>query len=333
MRSKERFLVTGCMGCLGAWAIRLLVDEGARVVGLDLSSDRRRLQLLLTDEQLARVSFRAVDITVPEALARVVREEGITHVLHFAGLQVPFCRANPPLGSQVNVTGTVSVFEAVRANADQVQGLAYASSAAVFGPPELYDGRVGDDARQAPATLYGVYKQANESTARVYAAEHGLSSVGLRPFIAYGPGRDAGLTASASTAMLAAAAGVRYRIEYGGRSVFQYAPDVARAFVVAARSRPRGAETLNLGGAMASVEALVEAIEAAVPEARGTIGALGDPIPVPFDVDASGFDRLAGGFRYTSLQEGVERSVTAFRELLRRGLVQPPAQLPAGVAQ
>jgi len=33
-----------------------------------------------------------------------------------------------------------------------------------------------------------VYKQANEGTARVYWRENGVSSVGLRPYIVFGPG-------------------------------------------------------------------------------------------------------------------------------------------------
>ena len=34
-------------------------------------------------------------------------------VVHLAALQVPFVRANPPLGMHVNVAGTVNVFDAV----------------------------------------------------------------------------------------------------------------------------------------------------------------------------------------------------------------------------
>ena len=53
----------------------------------------------------------------------------------------------------------------------------------------------------APRTLYGVYKLANEGTARVYWQEDGVASVGLRPFSVYGPGRDQGLTAGPTLAM------------------------------------------------------------------------------------------------------------------------------------
>ncbi|MXW96623.1 MAG: NAD-dependent epimerase/dehydratase family protein [Acidimicrobiaceae bacterium] len=111
--------------------------------------------------------------------------------------KVPFCRADPSGGAAVNVQGTVNVFEAAVEHGGSP--VAYASSAAVFGPVDLYPEPVlGPDARPMPATLYGAYKVANEQTAAVYAADHGLATVGLRPFTVYGAGRDQGVTWSPS---------------------------------------------------------------------------------------------------------------------------------------
>ncbi len=42
----RRFLVTGAGGCIGAWALRLLLDEGVPVVATDLSPDLRRFELI-----------------------------------------------------------------------------------------------------------------------------------------------------------------------------------------------------------------------------------------------------------------------------------------------
>ncbi len=136
----------------------------------------------------------------------MLAEHEITHVVHLAALQVPFVRENPVLGSQVNVTGTVNVFEAAKRLGLETT-IAYASSAAVYDR----DGNV------APSTLYGVFKLANEGTASIYAAESGLASVGLRPFTVYGPGRDQGLTAGPTLAIAAAVRGEPYRIAFGGR--------------------------------------------------------------------------------------------------------------------
>src|SRR5688500_1937258 len=102
------------MGCIGAWVVRLLLDEQTPTVAFDLSTNDSRLRLIATDDELARITFVAGDITDTEAVARVVADHEITHLVHCAALQVPFVRADPPAGARVNVLGTVNVFEAVR---------------------------------------------------------------------------------------------------------------------------------------------------------------------------------------------------------------------------
>ena len=110
----ERFLVTGALGCIGAWTVRQLVSEGAAVVTFDKGSDTRRLRLLMDAEDLGRVTMLEGDIADLAAIERVLDEHDISNVIHLAALQVPFARADPPLGAIVNVVGTVNVFEAVK---------------------------------------------------------------------------------------------------------------------------------------------------------------------------------------------------------------------------
>ena len=44
-----------------------------------------------------------------------------------------------------------------------------------------------------------MHKQACEGMARIFWQEEQVPSIGIRPWIVYGPGRDNGLTASATT--------------------------------------------------------------------------------------------------------------------------------------
>ncbi|NJN84803.1 MAG: SDR family NAD(P)-dependent oxidoreductase [Caldilineaceae bacterium] len=177
--SQEVFLVTGAMGCIGSWALRNLVQDGATAIGSDLATDPVRPRQVLSAAELAQVKFIQLDVTDLKAVRAAVEENGVTHIVHLAGLQVPFCRANPSLGAQVNVVGTVNIFEAARHNWGQVKGLSYASSLAVLGPAEEYpEGRVGDDVPLLPQTLYGVYKVANEGTARIYWQDWQIGSGG-----------------------------------------------------------------------------------------------------------------------------------------------------------
>ena len=119
------------------------------------------------------------DIADAEAVDRAVAENGVGAILHLAALQVPFCRADPVAGARVNVVGTVAVFEAARRHG--VRRLAYASSIAAHGAPA-----------ESPyaSTLYGAYKACDEAIARTYWQDWTVPSIGLRPGIVYGVGRD-----------------------------------------------------------------------------------------------------------------------------------------------
>ena len=96
----DHFLVTGAMGCIGAWVVRNLVREGTPVVVFDLATDPKRIKLLLDPDELNRVTFITGDITDLPDLERALDEHAITHVIHLAALQIPFCRADAPLGAR-----------------------------------------------------------------------------------------------------------------------------------------------------------------------------------------------------------------------------------------
>ena len=303
----ERFLVTGAYGCIGAWVVHELVRDGREVVTFDLSSEPRRLRLLLGDDA-DPVQHVVGDITDGASVEHVLDEHEITNVIHLAALQVPFVRADPPLGARVNVLGTVNVFEAAKRH--EQAPIVYASSIAAF---DRDGGLVGP-----PATLYGVFKRANEHTARVYLEENGIASVGLRPHTVYGIGRDQGVTSAPTTAMLAAVAGRPYTIPYGGACQMQFARDVARAFIAASDAGAEGAEVHNLPGARTAIADIVAAIGA------DSIGFDDAPLPFPEEADASSFRTLVPEFTDTPLDEGVELTMKRFRELLAAGLVTAP---------
>ena len=296
----ERFLVTGAMGCLGAWVVRQLVDDGAAVVAFDLGEDDRRLRLVAGAERLAHVSRVTGDLTDGDHVRAAAA--GATHVIHLGALQIPFCKADPARGSAVNVTGTVNVFEAARAHG--IAHLAFASSIAVYGPPEEYATAIlGPDAERRPATLYGAFKVANEDTAKVYWRDHGLPSVGLRPHSVYGPGRDRGLTSQPTAAIAAAVRGEPCHIDFGGTLDLQYAADVAGLFIAAARAEPGGGETYSLQGTVTSVVDFL----AALGEVTGADGIThGDaPLPVPAGADDGPLQVRLGPRHPTPLRDGI----------------------------
>jgi UDP-glucuronate 4-epimerase len=291
----ERWLVTGALGCLGAWTVVTLAREGVAVVALDLGADERRLRLISSPGELDAVIRVQGDVTEPKTLRHALAEHQITHVVHLAALQVPFCKADPVLGAQVNVTGTVNVFEAAKQHGLDTP-IAYASSAAVY----------DQTGAVAPRTLYGVYKLADEGLAKVYWEDDRVASVGLRPFSVYGPGRDQGLTAGPTLAIDAAVRGEPYRIGFGGRTQLHYAPDVARAFVQAARSEPRGVDTFSLGGPATAIADFVATVDVEIPGAEITFDET--PLPFPDELPQPWFD-----VRMTPLAEGVHETAEVLR--------------------
>ena len=83
-----------------------------------------------------------------------MKDEGITHIVHLAAQLMPFARRNPVAGAMTNVIGTLNVFEAAR-DAGRPVRVVYASSAAVWGPAELYDDR-RTDRRGSPQSRHAL---------------------------------------------------------------------------------------------------------------------------------------------------------------------------------
>jgi len=310
-------LLTGGYGCIGTWIVRNLLERSDQIWIYDLKEDPRRLRLVLEESQLRQVNFIAGDVTDLATLSQAIRWNRITHVIHLAGLQVPVCRADPILGAKVNVIGTLAVFEAVRQSEGQVQRLVYASSGAVFGPPEKYAaGSLADDVPLAPATHYGVFKCCNEANARIYYLDHGLSSIGLRPWTVYGVGRDFGMTSEPTKAIKSLALGRPYHISYGGWQDLQYVDDVAKTFVRCLEVPYRGVKSYNLRGQIVDLPAFHETLCAVEPKAKDLISYGDRQIAIAYDLDDRALQSDLGPVPRTPLIDGVRQTLNHFRRLI-----------------
>jgi nucleoside-diphosphate-sugar epimerase len=315
-----RVLLTGGYGCIGSWIVRNLLQRGDQVWIYDLKEDPSRLRLILPEEQVHRVRFLAGDVTDLASLRQALDKHQITHVIHLAGLQVPVCRADPLLGARVNVVGTLAILEAVRQAKGQIQRLVYASSAAVFGPPQDYaDGALTDDVPLKPSTHYGVFKCCNEGNARIYFQDFGLSSVGLRPWTVYGVGRDFGMTSEPTKAIKSLALDRPYHITYGGRQDLQYVDDVAKVFVRSLEAPYQGAKSYNLRGDVVDLPAFHQALRAVEPAAAKLVTFGERQIAIAYDLDDTALQRDLGPMPHTPLVEGIRHTLDLFRRLRSEG--------------
>ncbi len=308
-----RVLVTGSSGCIGAWTVKNLLDRGIEVVCLDLHTDTSRLRLISGHADSPKLTLETGRIEDTARIKALVADSGVTHVIHLAAVLMPFCAANPVQGAMIDVIGTLNVFEAARDSGRNVR-VVYASSSAVWGPEDAYGPRKLTEADSPlPGTHYGVFKQANEGSARIFHQNNGISSMGLRPWTVYGVGRDHGLTADPTLAMKAAVAGQPFQIRLSGYMDLQYVEDVAESFIRCALSDVEGAHVFNLAGTVVEMNELVSIIDRYSPGATRLLTVGGPQVPVSYRMDASQLHAVVPNIPQTPLDEGIARTIAMYK--------------------
>jgi UDP-glucose 4-epimerase len=294
-----RVLITGGRGFIGAWTARILLAGGHDVRTFDMQPDRALFDALVEGTERGRVEH--IDGDVTDASAVDAATAGCEGIVHLAAVLIPTARKEPLLGAKINVLGTLHVFEAARRYG--VRGIAYASSAAVFGPH--------DGIHPRPETHYGAYKLCNEGNARAYWVDAGIRSVGLRPATVYGPGREIGVTADPTLAMRAAAEGRPYTIRFTGATGMDYVEDVATIFARAATETPEGAFSFSLQGQLATIDEVLCAIRDVIPDAD--VRAEGDALMFAAELDESPMLAHFPGLHRTALAEGTRATIDFYR--------------------
>ena len=290
----KNIIIFGGAGFLGSWIVKSFVKRDYNVTIFDL---KIKLELLkkLIGKDIEKIKFLKGDITnYDEVFEATVN---IDHVVNLAGLMTPDCSRNPSLGAKVNILGSINVFEATKARG--IKFIVYASSAGVFGEKDQYI--------PFPETHYGAFKLAVEGIARAYYNEANISSVGIRPFVIYGPGREIGGTAAVTLACKAAKQSYDYNLNFSGKTGFVYVQDVADLVEMSVNRAPVGALTININGITTSVSDFVSKIIDFIPEARLTVN--GDKLSVVEEILGDHPSDIFKNFKYTSLNEGISNTI------------------------
>ena len=133
--------------------------------------------------EVAKVAFVAGNLLDRALLLRTADDYRVSKLIHLAALLTPDCQQDPFAGCEINVLGSVALFELARARTGQIDGISYASSYAVYGP-EAEDRSFGlTVADPRPPSFYGAFKLAVDSIAEQYWRHFGIASVAIRPHV------------------------------------------------------------------------------------------------------------------------------------------------------
>ena len=293
----KNILIFGGCGFLGSWITKALLKKNLKITIFDLRIKTKLLKNLIGND-LNKIKFIEGDITDYEQVLKAT--EDMNYILNLAGLMTPDCSSNPSLGAEVNVKGSINVFEAIKKN--NIKFLIYTSSGGVYGNEDKYN--------PFPETHYGAFKLAVEGMARAYFNESLISSVGLRPFVIYGPGREIGGTAGVTLACKAAKQNFEYTVGFSGKVGFVYVEDVTNLVERLIDKAPLGAITMNVNGITTSVKNFISIIKKNIPEAKVKFS--GKPLSVVEEILGGEPSKTFKDFKYTSLDNGINKTINFY---------------------
>lgn len=179
--------MTGVSGMIGSHVARHLVtDPCVDVHGLI----RWRSDLSSLNGILHKIKTVYGDITDSVTMRSVLDTVKPHYIYHFAAQAInSVSYASPELTTQVNVMGTLNLFESMRAlNMTHTRFLLAGSSTEYGKTCDLWPGPVPETAPMEPVSPYGASKVASEMLARQYHNAFGLHVIIARFFIQVGVG-------------------------------------------------------------------------------------------------------------------------------------------------
>lgn len=272
MTDRLNVLVTGGAGYIGSHAVLALLEAGHHPVVIDN---------LVTGFRWAVAKdavFYEGDISDSELIQRIIHEQGINAIMHFAGsVVVPESVEDPLKYYNNNTVKSRNLIESAVSNG--VRHMIFSSTAATYGIPE--SSPVREDMPTIPINPYGTSKLMTEMMLRDVAAAHDFNFCALRYFNVAGadPLCRTGQSTVGATHLLKIAVeaalgkrasvsvfGTDYATEDGtGVRDYIHVSDLASAHVIALEalvSNPKTSHTLNCGyGHGYSVMQVLDAVD------------------------------------------------------------------------
>jgi UDP-glucose 4-epimerase len=233
-----KIVITGVAGFIGANLAARLLKEGYQVVGID------NLAYGLRENVPDGVEFHERDIRDRGIYGLF---KGVDAIFHLAAKNcISDCQADPIETADINVTGTINVFEAARQAG--VRKIIYAESSALYEGSAVFP---TPESELRPESIYAVSKMAGTHFAKAYEKYYGMTFTALRYFCVYGPVQDyrRSIPPVMSAFIIKQLKGERPVIYGTGekRRDFVYVDDVNDFHLLCHRDSRTDNETYNLG--------------------------------------------------------------------------------------
>lgn len=249
-------IVTGGAGFIGSHIVDALIERGYDTHVVDNYAGGKH-----EDRFNNKAVYHENDVRATETLTKIF--EGADVVFHTAALpRVQFSIEHPVETTDVNVTGTCSVFTA--AVDAKVRRVVYSASGSAYGTQDTMP--LSENMLANPVNPYGLQKYVGELFAKVWSDTYSIETVSLRYFNVYGPRLDpTGPYALAVGAFLLARKEGRPLTIFGDGTItrdYTHVRDIVRANILAVESKNVGrGEVINIGaGRNVTIQSLAEMV-------------------------------------------------------------------------
>ena len=251
-----RCLITGVSGFLGGHVAEALAAAGLEVHGISRTAPPFLEGL--------GVSFHRCDVQSQEEIQRVLSDVRPDVIYHLAAQSYPGVSWKEPAATfEVNVIGTVNLFEAVRTLRLDPVILSFASSS-VYATSA---GAIAEDHARAASTPYAVSKLAQDQLGAIYHSTYGMRIIRVLPFYVIGPRKTGDVTSDLARGVVAVERGEREEVSAGNLEVVRDLLDVRDAVsafrLLAEKGRPGEAYNVSSGRGYAIKELASELVRLA----------------------------------------------------------------------
>ncbi len=329
----HNIFITGGTGCIGSVAIYKLLQssEVGKITIATRSNNTDPLKLWLGEDLSPKLEFVTLDVSDYSEIESVLLLVNPTHIIHLGAYQSPDCSRDHIGGMEINIGGTMALFDAAE-KLKNLKRFVFASSAAVYGMRSMYDQHtIPENVPLAPPNHYGIWKLAGEHIARLYHDNTKVPTICLRINTTYGKGRDKGKTSAPTNALKAIAMGatkgelIPFEMPYSGRENYHFVEDVGAQFAAVTLQDFNGFGAFNIQGETIPIQTFLDlAAHEAEQLGMGAFSSLSiienaPPNLFVCDLDHSKIKGTFSNLPSTKIAEGIRQSLLEFKAMAEKG--------------